>query len=118
MTKMRWLGLAMAVILPLGSGYAQAPAPEVSTTPEQPSTGSASVPANISPAAAEVIRLAEAGTGEDVLLAFIQNSTSSFNLSADQILYLRDVGLSSQIITAMLNRDNVLRNQPQTFAYD
>src|SRR5262249_29508598 len=86
--------------------------------PEQAPPGSAAVPANISSATAEVIRLAESGTSEDVILTFIQNSTSSFNISADQILYLRDIGLSSQTITAMLNRDNVLRNQTQSYTYD
>jgi hypothetical protein len=64
------------------------------------------------------MRLAEAGTADDVILAYVQNSTSPFNLSADQILYLRDIGLSSPVMTAMLNRDNVLRNQPQTYSYD
>ena len=46
-------------------------------------------------------------------MAYIQNSPAGFNLSADQILYVRDLGLSSQVITAMLNRDAMLRSQPQ-----
>jgi hypothetical protein len=83
-----------------------APAPTVAATPGQPAT-----PA-VSPAAAEVVRLAEAGTSDDVILAYIQNDTAPFDLSADQILYLRDIGVSSGAITAMLSRDNVLRSQP------
>src|SRR5262249_8173381 len=36
----------------------------------------------------------------------------TFNLAADDVLYLRDVGVSSAVITAMLNHDTTLRNQP------
>jgi hypothetical protein len=70
------------------------------------------VPAGLSPAALEVVKLAEAGTSEDVILAYIQNSSSPFSLSADQILYLKDIGLSSEATSAMLNRDNALRSVP------
>jgi hypothetical protein len=104
------LTLATA-LLPLLSGYAQAPAPPVSYG-SAPAPGMASVPANISPAAAEIIKLAEAGTGDDVLLAYIQNSASPFGLTTDQILYLRDVGLSSPVIAAMLSHDGARTVQP------
>jgi len=57
--------------------------------------------------------MAEAGTSEDVLVAYVKNSNSRYDLSADQILYLRDVGLTSPVITAMLNRDSDLKTQPQ-----
>lgn len=85
------------------------PAPAVVAAPSQPATPAA--PA-VSPAAAEVVRLAEAGTSEDIILAYIQNDAAPFNLTADQILYLRDIGVASASITAMLSRDTVLRNQP------
>jgi hypothetical protein len=67
--------------------------------------------ANVSAAAAEVIRLAGSGVGEDVVLAYIQNSRATFSLSVDDVLYLKDVGLSSAVISAMLNHDAALRNQ-------
>ena len=38
--------------------------------------------------------------------------------SADQILYLKDIGLPSAVITAMLNRNIALRGQPQTYNYE
>src|ERR1041384_3591814 len=104
----KWLGLMPPLMVRLLAAEAQAPAPQ----------GAASIPANMSPAASEVTRLAEAGTSEDVMLAYIQNSAAAFNLSADQILYLGDIGLSSTAITAMLNRDNALRGQPQTYNYE
>ena len=91
------------------------PAAVISAPPVTPA-GAPAQPANpvVSPAAAEVVRLAQAGTSEDVVLAYIQNDTAPFNLGADQILYLRDIGVSSTAITAMINRDSVLRSQPMS----
>src|SRR5436190_7935848 len=114
MKKRTWLGLLTVAFFPLIAAYSQPPAPEVSN-PDQAQSTSATTPANLSPGVAEVMQLAEAGNGEDVILAYIQNSTSAFNLSADQILYLRDNGLSSAVITAILNRDNVIRSQTPNY---
>jgi len=72
----------------------------------------------LGPAALEVIHLAEANTSEDVIIAYVQNSAASFDLSADQILYLRDIGITSPVITAMLSRDATLKNQPQSYSYN
>jgi hypothetical protein len=104
------LGLLAAVLLPLITSQAQTPA-------GGPPPGAGSPPA-VSPGAAEVIKMAEAGTSDDVLLGYIKNSTSTFDLSADQILYLRDIGISSPVITGMLNRDSDLRNQAPAYTYD
>src|SRR6266446_8227719 len=100
-----------SLALPLLSGYAQPPPTSIPSSPV-PGQPAAPVPAAVSPAVAEVLRLAESGVSEDVVMAYIQNSPAGFNLSADQILYVRDLGLSSQVITAMLNRDAALRSQP------
>src|SRR5438477_12404529 len=101
-----------SLALPLLSGYAQPPPTALPRSPA-PGQTAAPVPTAVSPAVAEVLRLAESGVAEDVVMAYVQNSPAGFNLSADQILYVRDLGLSSQVITAMLNRDALLRNQPQ-----
>ena len=77
--------------------------------PESP--GEAPAPVAVSPAVAEVIRLAQSGVGEEVVLAYVQNSGGGFDLNSDQILYLRDLGISSPVISAMLNRDAVVRNE-------
>jgi hypothetical protein len=66
----------------------------------------------VSPSAAEVVRLAQAGTSEEVIVSYVQNSPAAFELTADQILYLRDIGVTSPVITAMLSRDTTLRSQP------
>ena len=50
----------------------------------------------------EVIQLVSGGVGDEVVLAFIQNSPQTFNLNADQIVYARDLGISEPIIAAMI----------------
>src|SRR5437763_587655 len=62
--------------------------------------------ANVSPAAAEVARLASSGVGDDIVLGYIKNAQAPFKLSADDILYLKNKGVSSAVITAMLSHDS------------
>ncbi len=110
MKRLIWVGLLAAASLPLNFTKAQDPAPSTSNNALQ-TARSGVVPTNVPPGVAEVIRLAESGVGDDVVVAYIQNSQVTFNLSADDVLYLRDIGLSSPAITAMLNHDRTLRNQ-------
>src|SRR2546425_156425 len=65
------LALASVLIAPMSALYAQPPAPGSPVgVPEAPapSSTSAPVPATLTPAVAEVIRLAESGVGEDVVM--------------------------------------------------
>jgi len=61
----------------------------------------------LSPWTSEVVKLAESGIGTDVILTFIENS-GTFNLGADQVVYLNDLGLSGEIVNAMLRHDREL----------
>src|SRR5438552_18154600 len=47
---------------------------------------------------AELVQLASSGMEESVLLAFVKNSSSSFNVSSDEIIYLNDLGVPSSVI--------------------
>ncbi len=61
----------------------------------------------VSPALAEVIKLAQAGVSDDVMLAYITNSTSTFfNVTSDAIVYLNDLGVSNDVITALIQHDS------------
>jgi hypothetical protein len=53
----------------------------------------------------EVIKMAQAGVGEDVILTYI-DSAGTFNLGADEIVYLRDLGVSSQVMVSMIQHDS------------
>lgn len=106
----------VGLALPLSLGHAQTADTGDAGAPP-PDSGAASA-ATLSSSAAELVRLAQGGTSQDVLLAYVQNATIPFSLTADQILYLRDLGIPSDVITAMLNRDSAMRNQPQTYNYN
>lgn len=53
---------------------------------------------------AEVVQLVEAGVGDEAVIAFVQNSKNVYELNADDILYLNDLGISSEVIAAMLRK--------------
>src|SRR5436305_1386297 len=106
MKNTKQLALLGGLMLSLTSARSQPATPE---GPGVPVEAQAPAPVNLGPAAGEVVRLSEAGSTEDVIVAYIQRSGAAFNLSADQILYLRDIGLSSPVIQAMLNRDHELQ---------
>src|SRR5438105_11007966 len=59
-----------------------------------------------SPALAEVIKLAQAGVSEEVMVAYIGNSSQPFSVSSDQVVYLNDLGVSSLVITSLLQHDS------------
>ena len=55
--------------------------------------------------AAEIIKLAQSGVGDAVVLAFIEGSAKRYELGAEEIVYLNDIGISPAVIAAMLNHD-------------
>lgn len=77
----------------------------------EPISADKPLPPDVKPtvAVAEVIRLAESGVDEGVLLAFVTNSVGPFNLGAADIIYLNDIGVPSSVITAMIQRDQALQ---------
>jgi hypothetical protein len=83
-----------------------------SATGENPST-TVSPPPDIFPTSplAEVIKLTQAGVDESVIMAYITNSGSTFNLDSDKIIYLSDIGAPNDLVTAMMQRDQVLQQQ-------
>lgn len=69
------------------------------------------VPANlrISKPLGEVIRLAQSGVDEMVILTYITNTTTLFTLGAEEIVYLNDLGVTGPVVTAMMHRDQSLK---------
>ncbi|HEY5911755.1 MAG TPA: DUF6600 domain-containing protein [Verrucomicrobiae bacterium] len=66
---------------------------------------------NLSPGAAELAKLAGSGVDQGVMLAYVTNAQSTFNLTADEIIYLNDLGVPGSVVTAMIQRDQVLKEQ-------
>jgi len=88
------------MLWPGAMGLAQTlPAPG----PVQPAT--ASVPAvELSPGGQQVLQLHQARIGDDTIIAFIHNSGLNYKLDANAIIYLGQQGVSSPVLSAMLNQ--------------
>jgi len=100
----KYFTLLAVAMLPLLAGFAQtinpSPAPQ------------ANVP--LPSSADEVVRLAQSGVGDQGVLSFIGQSPSYYNLSGADIPALKDAGVSSQVLTAMLDHDGALHAQAQS----
>ena len=69
----------------------------------QPAAATAPVP-QLAYGAAQILQLAQAKVGDDTIIAYIKNTRSSYGLDANQIIYLRQQGVSEAVITTMLNQ--------------
>ncbi len=92
------LGLVLAALIMLPgmlTGQAQATRPASQAAAKKPS---APVSAN-----ADLIKLAQAGMSEDILLAtVVKTEKSRYNTSADALLKLKEAGVSQRVIAAIL----------------
>ena len=52
----------------------------------------------------DVLKLSRAQVSEDVVLNFIQNSGTIYNLSPTDIIYLKNEGVSDRVVAAMLDQ--------------
>src|SRR5579859_5670308 len=84
---------------------------DIADAPTRMLTAEKTVPPSIRPGrpVAEIIKLANSGVEQGVMMAYITNSISAFNLSAEEIIYLKDIGVPDPMVTAMMLRDQALR---------
>ena len=64
---------------------------------------------HLSPVLSEAVKLVQSGVDRAVLMTFITNTTGYFALGADEIVYLNDLGVEGDIVTTMMQHDQVLR---------
>jgi hypothetical protein len=120
--NLKWLGSVAAAALPLLAGYAQTPsstAPSTSAAaPAAPKPGDAALATQPAFASnvAEVVKLARSNVGDEVVIAFIKNSQSPYRLGPGDVLALKDAGLSSPVVAAMLAHDNAPPSQHEALA--
>ena len=62
----------------------------------------------------QILELSQAKVDDNTIISYVQNSGNSFGLNAAQIIYLRQQGLSSAVINAMLSqpRPGVMGSAP------
>jgi hypothetical protein len=83
---------------------APAAAQPAATTPAaQPAAASQAAP-QLSYGVAEVVQLAHANVSEEVIVNYVQNSGNAYGLDANQILYLKQQGVSDRIVNTMLDQ--------------
>ena len=89
----------------------QQPASDIADAPVTALSTDKPLPPNIQPTGplADLIQLASSGVDEGVMLAFVTNSANFFNLRADDIIYLNDIGVPGIVVTAMIHRDEELK---------
>ena len=64
----------------------------------------------------EIAQLSKAGVGDPVILTYIKNSETAYNLNAQDIIKLRDQGVSSEVTTAMIQHGAEVRQALQETA--
>ena len=62
----------------------------------------------VSPSLGHILKMAGAGVDLSVMISFITNSAGTFNLGAEQIIYLKDLGVSGEIVNAMIAHDQAI----------
>jgi hypothetical protein len=59
-------------------------------------------PVSLSPGLQEIVKLSKAQVGDKVIIGFIKKSDAAYHLSAEDILSLKDQGVSQPVISALL----------------
>lgn len=93
-------------ILGLMAGHALAQDSTTSTTAAntaQPPAASQTAP-QLSYGVPEVLQLSQAKVGDSTIINYIHNSGNNYGLNAAQIIYLRQQGVSDNVVNAMLNQ--------------
>jgi len=69
-------------------------------------------PPSLPPGVQDVLKLSQAGLGEDVILAQVRNAGATYNLSADQLIYLSKSGVSQNVIKALMGNSGAAPSAP------
>jgi hypothetical protein len=77
-------------------------APKATPAAKSAETATASQPVALSPGVVDVLKLVRAKTGDEVVIAFVNKSTATYNLGASEIIYLREQGVSDAVLSVML----------------
>lgn len=85
-----------------------APAADPAATAAPVQAAVPDLPPNLPDPVREVVKLAHGRMGDGVVTNFVANIQEPFHLDADQIVYLRDLGLSSAVLESLLSKEQEL----------
>src|SRR5436190_901935 len=71
----------------------------------------AEVPDNmkLSPPLKEVVKLVQAGVSEDVIVTYVTREKQAYGIGSDEIVYLNDLGVSTEVLTALMQHDTAAK---------
>lgn len=104
-TGFKKTGLALATAITVAVSITGVFAQDTATPP--PVTLSTTTPA-LSSAASQVLQLSQAKISDGTIITYVQNSGTVYGLDASQIVYLKQQGVSENVINAMLNQRTAL----------
>ncbi len=104
------LVVTIAAVLALLAGWFPLPtAAQVSSELQAPADDPATL---LSPPTLQIVSMATSGVSDDNLMAFIASFPSAFSITAQGIICLQGMGVSSGVTLAMLNHDLFLNTNP------
>ena len=60
----------------------------------------------------DLVKLAKSGASEEIMIAYVDSSDVDYRLTADEITYLQDIGVTSRVISEIINHRQPQQNQP------
>jgi hypothetical protein len=113
--------LAMGLIIarpmtPLLASETNSPMPAASVTAgatvAQPAPVDVNAGVHLPYGAAEVVKLSQAQISDDIIINYIQNSGTIYNLGPNEMVALKNQGVSDRVINAMISQRNIVAAQP------
>src|SRR5437016_2188351 len=106
--RLIFLAVAVAAALTPVKGWT---ATEASTTASPPAKVATDLTKQLSGPVQDVVKLIKSGVSADVVTAYVQSSSSTFNLAPQTIIQLQEMGIPGTVTTAMLSHDKELRDK-------
>jgi hypothetical protein len=98
------LTIVALALLALMTGNAVAQNSPTSTTTAVPPAAASPAAPQLSYGVPQVLQLSQAKVGDSTIITYIRNSGNNYGLDAAQIIYLKQQGVSSDVINAMLTQ--------------
>jgi len=96
-----WLLTGAVSLLPVAAALAQEPAAQLATpAPAVVASTTVKLPYGVE----DVLKLSRAQINEDIILNYVQNSGTIYNLGPNDLVYLREQGVSDRLVNAMLDQ--------------
>ena len=110
----KWGLLAAGVLgvwVPVASGAINTVTPTAAASGQETPGVQNAPAAGLSPGVADILKMVDAKVDPEVIKTYINNSPTAYNPSATEIIALKDRGVGSEILTAMMQHGAEVRAQ-------